>query len=274
MELDEFEVGDATAGAPGHRNAIAGCGVRVGGVEVGLAGAAAGDDSVRGAEGQHLVVVDIQHISAPATLGFEAELCARDQVDDDMAFQHFDVGMLPHFPAQGLLYRSAGGVGDMDDATGAVAAFAGEVVAAVSIVIVAGKGHALFDQPVDGFTAMFDDKTRGDGITESGAGGKGVLNMGFDRVGVVEHGGNATLRPVGGRVVDQALGDQGDPMGVGHAQGEGLPGQAAADDDDVDAAQIICFGLFFDHVGFDYITRDGELIPVFRVTCTSVARCE
>jgi len=121
---------------------------------------------------------------------------------------------------------------------------------------------------------MFDDKARGDGVAESGTGCEGVLNVGFDRVGVVEHGSDAALCPVGGRVIDQALGDQGDPMRIGQTQGEGLSCQAAADDNDVETTQIIrrgvCFGLFFDHIGFDYITRGMELIQVFPVTCASV----
>ena len=60
---------------------------------------------------------------------------------------------------QGRLHGSAGGVGGMDDAAVAVAAFAGQVVASGSVV--AGEWHALLDQPFDRGPAVFDDETGG-----------------------------------------------------------------------------------------------------------------
>jgi hypothetical protein len=54
VELDEFHIGDAAAGAPGHRDTVAGGGVGVGRVQVDLAGAAGGQHGVVGGEGDDL----------------------------------------------------------------------------------------------------------------------------------------------------------------------------------------------------------------------------
>ena len=54
VELDELHVRDAAAGAPRHRDAVAGGGVGIGGVEVDLAGAAGGQHGVIGGDSPHL----------------------------------------------------------------------------------------------------------------------------------------------------------------------------------------------------------------------------
>ena len=79
----------------------------------------------------------------------------------------------------------------MDDAAGAVATFAGQVVAG----FVLGEGNALFDQPFDGAAAVFDDEAGGRFVVEPGARNQGVLDVGFDRVLAVENRGNASLGP-------------------------------------------------------------------------------
>jgi hypothetical protein len=50
------------------------------------------------------------------------------------------------------------------------------------------------------------------------------------------------LRPVGRRVVDHPLGDQCHAMGVGKAQSQRLPGQAATDYDYIKGLQESCSG--------------------------------
>ncbi len=90
-----------------------------------------------------------------------------------MPLQHRDVGMLANFLAERLLYGGARGIGDMDDPSSTVAALAGQVVAGVA----AGKGYALFDQPVDGGVPTLDDKASGDRVAQAGAGCEGILNM-------------------------------------------------------------------------------------------------
>ncbi len=63
---------------------------------------------------------------------------------------------------QGVLNRRAGGVSDVNDATGAVPALAGKVVAG----FVAGKGNALFNQPIDGAPTILDHEAGGAGHSE------------------------------------------------------------------------------------------------------------
>ena len=50
-----------------------------------------------------------------------------------------------------------------------------------------GKGHSLGCQPLDRVPAVFYSKTHRLGIAQSGAGNQGVLNMGFDGVGLVQY---------------------------------------------------------------------------------------
>jgi hypothetical protein len=134
VELDELHVRHPAAGAPGHRHAVAGGRVGIGGVEIDLAGAAGGQRRVAGAEGQHAVAGDVQHIGAEAAVARQAELGGRDQVDRDVAFQNRDVGMVPDLFGQGLLHGSTGRIGGMDDAALAVAAFPRQVEAQRRVV--------------------------------------------------------------------------------------------------------------------------------------------
>jgi hypothetical protein len=53
VELDELHVPHPAARAPGHRDAVAGGDVGVGGVQVHLAGAAGGEHRVARGEGEH-----------------------------------------------------------------------------------------------------------------------------------------------------------------------------------------------------------------------------
>ena len=90
--------------------------------------------------------------------------------------------------------------------------------------------------------------------------------MGFDRVGAVEHGGDAALGP-GRRGRRESLGDQGDAVGVGQAQGQRLAGQAAADDEDVeltaDDPLSCCGGIY--HGVRARLAIAGELIAAGKV---------
>ncbi len=77
--------------------------------------------------------------------------------------EQFDVRALAGLVEQGLEDRGPGGVGGVDDAAMAVAAFAGQVELEAAViaagVIVTGKRHALVDQPLNGLAAMFDGES-------------------------------------------------------------------------------------------------------------------
>ncbi len=66
MELHEFHVRDAAAGAPGHRDAVAGAAVGIGRIEIDAPRPAAGDHHGLGAEQADMAGPAIQRIGADA----------------------------------------------------------------------------------------------------------------------------------------------------------------------------------------------------------------
>jgi hypothetical protein len=94
----------------------------------------------------------------------------------------------------------AGGVGRVDDAAAAMAAFAREVEAEFGL-FVARERHAAVDQPLDRFAAMLHDEARRFFVAKPRAGNQRVLRMLVVTVARVEHGGDAALGPVACPVV-------------------------------------------------------------------------
>ena len=149
----------------------------------------------------------------------------------------FDIGALAGLLQQGVEDRGARGIGGVDDAPMAMAALAGEVELETAVLalllVVTGEGHALFDQPLDGLAAVLDGEAYGILAAQAATGVEGVGDMGFDGVGVIQHGRHAALGPVGGAVGQVALAQHGDTQVRGQGQGQGQAGSAAADDQDV-----------------------------------------
>src|SRR6185369_13433997 len=89
MELDELEIADAAARPPGHRNAVARSDVRVGRVEINLAGAACGEQRRACTERFDLAARDVEHVGAPAlgTSARDAELLVDQQVDRETVLE-------------------------------------------------------------------------------------------------------------------------------------------------------------------------------------------
>ena len=94
MELHEFHVRDPAAGAPAHGDAVAGGDVGIAGVDVDLAGAAAGDDHEAGLEGLDLIAAMIEQIGTEHAVARAAELAFGDQIDRRVVFEQRDVGAL------------------------------------------------------------------------------------------------------------------------------------------------------------------------------------
>ena len=133
VELDEFHIRSAAAGAPGGCNAVAGGGVGVGGVEVNLARAASGQNRLRGAEGDDVAGTFVQCVETQAAL-VRLACCvfgAGDQVHQRMLLKQCDVGRMPDLIDQRALHGGPCGIGHVHDAAGAVAALAGQVQYAV-----------------------------------------------------------------------------------------------------------------------------------------------
>jgi hypothetical protein len=82
---------------------------------------------------------------------------------------------------QSLLHGMACRVGRMNDASAAMPAFAGEVIAH-AVGHVPGKGNPLGYQPVDSGFAMLDHIAGCCFIAQAGAGGQGILDVRIQRV--------------------------------------------------------------------------------------------
>ncbi|MCY1402671.1 hypothetical protein D9M71_178250 [compost metagenome] len=185
-------------------------------------------------EGVHFAIGAIQDVGAQATLALAAKLALGDQVDGDTLLQQLDVRALLGLFQQGVEDGGAGGVGGMDDAPVAMAAFTGQVEfeAAVlaSAFIVAGEGHALVDQPLDGCAAVFYREAHGVFAAQAGARDQGVFDVGVDRVGIVQHCSDTALGPVGRAIAEVGLAQYDDVQVRGQGEGQGQASGAAADD--------------------------------------------
>jgi hypothetical protein len=184
------------------------------------------------------VVVDIGADAAPVVaraLGHE--------IDGHVVLEKAHVGMGAHPRFQRVLDGAARGVGHMDDAAMAVAALHGEMeLRRVMGRLAVAEGHALFDQPFDGFAAVLHHEADAVLVAKARARNQRVLHVGFDRVPVMEHGGDPALGPERAARADRPLGDDGDPRRRRHAQGERQPRRATADHQHVEFVALAHFG--------------------------------
>jgi len=119
----------------------------------------------------------------------------------------------------------------------AVPAFAGQVELEAAViaarVIVTGKRHALVDQPLNGFAAMFDGKAHRIFVAQAAAGVEGVFDVGLHCVGVVQHGGNTALGPECRAIGQVAFAQHRNAQVAGEGQRKAQAGCAAADHQDI-----------------------------------------
>ncbi len=195
MELDEFHVRHAAAGAPGHRDAVAGRGVGIRGVQIDLARAAGGEHRMRRLDGHGAAAFQVERIQTVAAAPRQTQAVGRDQVDRVVVFEQRDVRMAAHALAERGDHRVAGCVRCVNDPPMAMAAFARQVKAEFG-GIVFGERHALLDQPFDRRAPVLDDEARGRFVAQAAAGDQRVADMVFDAVRRIQHGGDAALRPV------------------------------------------------------------------------------
>ena len=247
VELDEFHVGDPAPGPPTHGHAIAGRRIGVGCVEVHLARSAGGQHGVEGTQGFDLAGLFVEHVGpVAAVVGHtglaQFEFPAGNQVDGDVLFHHFDVRVAADALHQRLLHCRTGGVIGVNDAPVAVAALPGQVKLA-GVLLVAGKGHAGLDEPVDGALAVGNDVLGGVAAAQTGTGDERVLDMVGHRVVAAQHAGNAALGPTAGAIQKFPFGHQRYAPVLGQVQGKRHAGQAAADDDDVEATHKFSSGF-------------------------------
>ena len=146
---------------------------------------------------------------------------------------------------QRLLDDMTCSIGGMDDPPFAVTAFAREVITGLC-GLVPGEGNALIDQPVDGFTAMFDNETGGDFIAQSRTCRQGILDMFFDTVQCrIEYGGNPALCKIARAFPQGSFADQRDTVRFGKTQGNGQTRQSTADNNDIEIHDFLPEQLLF-----------------------------
>ncbi|MNH06334.1 hypothetical protein D3C79_656960 [compost metagenome] len=237
MELVELKVANPAAGPPGHGDAIAAGTVGVAGVEVDLGRAAGGQHGEACAESVHLTGVAVQHVGAQAAIARQAQASFGDQVDRHALLQQLDVRALAGLGQQRGEDRGAGSIGGMDDASVAMAAFTGQVEleAAVvdALVFVTGEGHALLDQPFDGFTAVLHGEPHGVFVAQATASVERVFDMRLHGIGVVEHRGDTALGPERRAVGQVTLAEYGDAQVAREVQCQAETGGTAADHQDI-----------------------------------------
>ncbi len=123
-----------------------------------------------------------------------------------------------HFLLQRHLHRVAGGVGSVNDAALAMAAFARQVKAHFRR-FVARERHALVDQPLNRFASMFDDEAGGRFVAQAAASDEGIVDVLLVGVARIENGSDAALGPVAGAVKQGAFGDDGHGARLRQVQG-------------------------------------------------------
>jgi hypothetical protein len=120
-------------------------------------------------------------------------------------FEDFDVRVALHALDQRRLHCPPGGVGRVGDAPVAVAPLPGEVELGL-VVVVAGEGHPLFDQPFDRMPAAFHDEPDGIVVAEARSGDVGIADMVPQAVGAIQDRRDASLGPAGGAHEELQLG--------------------------------------------------------------------
>ena len=186
VELHEFHVRHPATGSPGHGNAIAGGHIRVGGIQVHLGGAAggqyhgAGQDNV-GFPGLNIVYVGTATAFFFALFPVGGVVFLHDQVHGHPVFKAGHVVFLADLFNQCAGNGFAGGVGGMNDAPVAVAAFAGQVVGQLAAVtaVEAGEVHSQINQPADGVGTVFHGEAHGIVVAQAGAGHMSIGHVAF-----------------------------------------------------------------------------------------------
>ena len=242
VELVELQVRHPAAGAPCHGDAVARADVRVGGVLVHLGGPAGGQRHEAGADHLDLLGVAIPDIGSQYLVARQTQLAGGDEIDRVEALHQLDVGVGAHLVDQGELHRLAGGVGRVEDAAMAVAPFPGQVIVGFPLgILFLIEGDPLLNEPLDGVAGVAGGELHHRRVAQPGAGVERVAHVGFDAVGLVEHGSDASLRIESGPLTDGPLAQNQDFGLVCQSQREGQTGGTAANDEYVAKVFNTCF---------------------------------
>ena len=230
VELHEFEVAEHSASAMHHGYAVAGGDDGRGGGGVDVAHAAGGQeghfrevgvDAVGVAvEGVDAVALDVGGVFGDAL----PEVVLGDDVDGELAFFDFDVGVAACRFEQAALDFFAGVVLVVEDAEFGVAAFTVQVEAVAVLVEV--EVDAVLHQFADPVGSLADGHLDHLAVADAVAGHQGVLDMLVERVAVVHHRCDAALGIAGGSFRSVAFGQYAHFAIGGHLEGKTESGDA------------------------------------------------
>ncbi len=231
VELDELEVGQDRAGAPGRRLPVPRRDERVGRLAVQVSRAARGEDDRVGVEPSWLAE-EVEHVQA------DDRAVPDHEVDEAGALEDRDVATVQGVH-EGPFDRRTGRVAvGVDDPPATVRGLAttGEVVAVpVEARGVGGavEGHAEREQVADTGGSVGAEHLDGTGVRAAGRGDVGVgLVQGGGVVRAERHGHPALGVPCGA-VGQRALRHEGDVVTAARADRGGEPGDPGPHDDDV-----------------------------------------
>jgi len=156
MKLHKLHVGNPATCSPAHGNTISGAHVRVGGVQIHLAGTPGSQYAIGSANGDYFSVCLVEQVGTQAAIAAFTYFFCADQVNRNMIFQQCDIGVLLDLVHQGFLHGMSGCIRSVDDASTAVTAFLGQVIAVTTVFT--GKGNTLPNQPLHGLPAVLDHK--------------------------------------------------------------------------------------------------------------------
>src|SRR5690606_37748098 len=158
----------------------------------------------------HLVADLVEDIGAAAAQFAAVAVALGNQVHDDVVFENLHIGVAGKAVRQGPGHRPASGVGGVENAPMAVAPLPGQVVVAGGLV--PGEVHALLHQPADDVGAVLHGKAHAVLVAQVYPCHQGVLDMGFDAVLGVQHGGDTALGVPGGTRVHGTFAQYGNPI--------------------------------------------------------------
>ncbi len=160
------------------------------------------------------------------------EVVLGDEVDGEVELVELDVSVGARGREEGALDLAAGHVGGVDDPVRRVPALAPEVEVAVGRAVEVGaEPHQLAD-PLRPFG---DDDPHDLLVAQPGPGDERVADVVLEGVGRGHHRRDPALRVVRVRLGRRLFRDDGDRAVLGGAEGEREPGDAAADDEEIEA---------------------------------------
>ena len=252
MELDELHVLHRSLGTVDHGDAVARGHQRVGGVAVHGLAAARGHDGDFAEEGVHLARLFVQHVGAVAldarrvARHDDAQVVLRDDFHGIVVGEYRDVGVLFDGFDEAGLYLRARVVLMVQDAELRVAALAVQVEGAVLLLV---EVDAPLDEFLDLCGSVAHHLFHGGAVADPVARYHGVFDVLLEVVHrQVGHRGDAPLCEVCVGLFHAGLADKGHRTSLRHFQRETHPGNARADDEEIELSyhtilELWCKGM-------------------------------